>query len=231
MSSTRCGSRAPYATTGQQSGAFSVSRATKSSSRGRCGLSTSISSSSARRATGLAVRRLPRPLGASGRVTTATTSWSDATRASRAGTATSGVPQKTTRTRELYALSVLAPLGRGSCSNPLPSSLPVTTEERCCHGSIVQAEAQDPAVVGQRDHGPRGLPQDEGVHPDADGALALAGAAHAGDLLGRADQRTALPHRGAQGQPEQRLAVAARQLLAHRQRDGPEGLGPGRFVD
>ena len=35
MSSTDWGSRAPYATTGQQSGASSVSRATKSGSRGR----------------------------------------------------------------------------------------------------------------------------------------------------------------------------------------------------
>lgn len=52
--------------------------------------------SSARSATGEATSRRPRPAGASGRVTTAATSCRpEAIRASRAGTATSGVPAKT----------------------------------------------------------------------------------------------------------------------------------------
>src|SRR5215218_7572170 len=85
MSRTRCGSSAPYATTGQQSGAISASRVTKSSSRGRNGLRVSIPSSAARSATGLAVSFFPRPLGASSE-----------------GTATSGVPAKTIRTAAAY---------------------------------------------------------------------------------------------------------------------------------
>src|SRR5215212_2013171 len=102
MSRTRCGSSAPYATTGQQSGAISASRVTKSSSRGRNGLRVSIPSSAPRSATGLAVSFFPRPLGASGRVTTPTTSWPERTRASSEGTATSGVPAKTIRTAAAY---------------------------------------------------------------------------------------------------------------------------------
>ncbi len=95
-SSATLGSSAPYATTGQQSGAISRSRARKSSSRGRPGLSTSIPACSARWATGLASSFRPRPAVASGRVTTATTSCrSEASRASSAGTAASGVPAKT----------------------------------------------------------------------------------------------------------------------------------------
>ena len=49
----------------------------------------------ARAATGDGVSLRPRPDGASGLVSTATTSCDDATSASRAGTATSGVPAKT----------------------------------------------------------------------------------------------------------------------------------------
>ncbi len=96
MSKAALGSSAPYATTGQQSGAISRSRARKSSSRGLTGLSTSIPASSARAATDWrrACGRVRR--GASGRVTTAATSCRpEAIRASRAGTATSGVPAKT----------------------------------------------------------------------------------------------------------------------------------------
>lgn len=59
MSSATRGSSAPYATTGQQSGAISRSRARNSSSRGFTGFSTSIPASSARCATGLATRCRP----------------------------------------------------------------------------------------------------------------------------------------------------------------------------
>ena len=69
-------------------------------------------------ATGLAVSRLPRPLGASGRVTTATTSWSEATSASRAGTATSGVPQKTMRTAKSTSLGRARPGRDGQSAQP-----------------------------------------------------------------------------------------------------------------
>src|SRR5699024_11464771 len=50
--------------------------------------------------TGEGVRRRPRPTFASGLVTTPTTSCSDSSRARRDGTATSGVPAKSSRTRE-----------------------------------------------------------------------------------------------------------------------------------
>ena len=56
----RLGSRAPYATTGQQSGASSVSRATNAGSRGRCGLRISRPAVAARSATGLASAALAR---------------------------------------------------------------------------------------------------------------------------------------------------------------------------
>ena len=62
---------------------------------------TSIPSSSARSATGLESARLPRPAGASGRVSTATTSCADAAAARPAtADATSGVPAKTIAPRE-----------------------------------------------------------------------------------------------------------------------------------
>ncbi|SIJ54313.1 Uncharacterised protein [Mycobacteroides abscessus subsp. abscessus] len=59
---------------------------------------TSSPSSSARALTGDGVRMRLRPTGASGRVRTARTVCSESTRASRAGTATSGVPAKTIST-------------------------------------------------------------------------------------------------------------------------------------
>ena len=114
MSRATLGRSAPYATTGQQSGAISRSRARNSSSRGFTGLSTSMPASSARSATGLATSRRPRPAGASGRVTTAATSCRpDAIRASRAGTATSGVPAKTSFTGGYLALSRAASQSMG----------------------------------------------------------------------------------------------------------------------
>src|SRR6266508_6273638 len=74
---------------------MSARAARKSGSRGRCGLSTSIPAAAARAATGLAARCRPRPAGASGRVTTATTSCREASRASSESSAVSGVPAKT----------------------------------------------------------------------------------------------------------------------------------------
>ena len=53
MSSAVCGSSAPYAVTGQQSGAMARSRLRNSSSRTRGGLSTSTPACAARSATGL----------------------------------------------------------------------------------------------------------------------------------------------------------------------------------
>ena len=80
------------ATTGQHSGSISLSRATSSGSRGPAGRSTSRPASRATCATGLGVSTRPRPAGASGRVSTATTSWSESSSVSNEGSATSGVP-------------------------------------------------------------------------------------------------------------------------------------------
>ena len=74
MSRALCGSRAPYATTGQQSGRRSRSAAWNSGSRGWSGLRTGTPSSAASCATGLGVSFRPRPAGASGLVTTPTSS-------------------------------------------------------------------------------------------------------------------------------------------------------------
>src|SRR5690242_3210454 len=58
-------------------------------------------SSSARWATGLGVSFRPRPAGASGRVTTPTSSCAEPAIASRAGSAGSGVPANTSLTRTI----------------------------------------------------------------------------------------------------------------------------------
>ena len=97
MSRADCGSSAPYAVTGQQSGPISRSRSRNAGSRTFAGVSTSMPASRASRATGLGSRWRPRPAGASGRVTTAATSCRDARMASRAGMAAWGVPAKTSR--------------------------------------------------------------------------------------------------------------------------------------
>src|SRR5829696_8573784 len=145
MSRTRCGSSAPYATTGQQSGAISASRVTKSSSRGRNGLRVSIPSSAARSATGLAVSFFPRPLGASGRVTTPTTSWRERTRASSEGTATSGVPAKTIRTAAAYRPERGLLEGNRVDANPhRPLALAGTADGRHLLGSPGQGPPSGP---------------------------------------------------------------------------------------
>ena len=100
-SSAARGTSAPYATTGQQSGAIAVRRSRKSGSRGVGGVSTSRPCSSATSLTGEGARVRPRPLRASGRVTTATTSWLEPRRARSEGTAVSGVPARTRRTQRL----------------------------------------------------------------------------------------------------------------------------------
>ncbi len=100
MSSADCGSSAPYATTGQQSGASALRASWKSGSRGCSGFRTGTPRAAARSATGEGSSLRPRPAGASGRVTTPTSSWSEAAMASRDGRATSGVPAKTTRIRD-----------------------------------------------------------------------------------------------------------------------------------
>src|SRR6266851_122579 len=97
MSRADCGSRAPYAATGQQSGAILRSWSRKAGSRTLGGVSTSTPASRARRATGLGSTFRPRPVGASGRVRTAATSWRERSRASSTGTAVWGVPAKTSR--------------------------------------------------------------------------------------------------------------------------------------
>ena len=97
MSSADCGSSAPYAVTGQQSGPIARSRSRNSGSRTFTGVSTSRPASRASRATGLGSRWRPRPAGASGRVTTAATSCREARTASRAGIAAPGVPANTSR--------------------------------------------------------------------------------------------------------------------------------------
>src|ERR1700744_1321721 len=97
MSSATWGSSAPYAVTGQQSGLMARSRSRNSGSRALTGFSTSSPASAPSRATGLASRCRPRPAGASGRVTTATTSWREASRPVSAATAGSGVPANTSR--------------------------------------------------------------------------------------------------------------------------------------
>src|SRR6201985_2744823 len=74
---------------------------------GRTGLSASNPSSSASSATGERCIFLPRPTGASGRVTTAATVCLDAASARSVGSAGGGVPAKTSRT----ARSLGDPLG------------------------------------------------------------------------------------------------------------------------
>src|ERR1700691_4985126 len=96
-SSADCGSSAPYAVTGQQSGAISRNRSRNTGSRGRAGVSTSSPSDRASVATGDGSTRRPRPAGASGRVTTSATSCLDARSARNEVTATSGVPANTSR--------------------------------------------------------------------------------------------------------------------------------------
>src|SRR5690606_8552858 len=86
--------------TGQQSGAISRSRSRNSGSPALAGLSTSMPASAANSATGLGLRRRPRPARPSGRVTTATTSCEDSRSALRDGSAISGVPAKTSRTSD-----------------------------------------------------------------------------------------------------------------------------------
>src|SRR3954469_14539364 len=100
ISSADCGSRAPYAGTGQQSGRIERSRSRNSGSRARAGVSTSRPAAAARWATGLASTLRPRAAGASGRVTTAATSCREVSSASSAVTAVSGVPAKTRRISE-----------------------------------------------------------------------------------------------------------------------------------
>src|SRR5450759_5920931 len=84
---------------GQTSGASSLRRAWNCGSPARLGERTSSPSAKARSLTGEATKDRPRPDGASGRVTTATTSCDELDNASRLGTAASGVPAKTSRTR------------------------------------------------------------------------------------------------------------------------------------
>src|SRR5450759_4815539 len=84
---------------GQTSGASSLRRAWNCGSPARLGERTSSPSATARALTGEATKDRPRPDGASGRVRTATTSWDELDNASRLGTAASGVPAKTSRTR------------------------------------------------------------------------------------------------------------------------------------
>src|SRR5215471_8025998 len=96
-SSAACGISAPYAVTGQHTGASARSRRRKPSSRGVGGLSTSRPTSAARSATGLGPTRRPRPAAASGRVMTAATSCRDLSSASSEGTAVAGVPANTRR--------------------------------------------------------------------------------------------------------------------------------------
>ena len=110
-----------------------------------------------------------------------------------------------------------------SCSDPLPSSLRhddgrtlsssarSSRQRRRIAAAVTVPSARSAACAATRVSA-----QDERVDADPDGAVALAGAADAGDLLGRADERVARADGGAQGQAEQRLAVAAGQLLARR---------------
>src|SRR5215469_8550860 len=106
------GISAPYAVTGQQSGASARRRRWKPSSRGVAGLSVSRPTSAARSATGLGPTRRPRPAGASGRVMTAATSCRDLSSASSDGTAVAGVPANTRRIAYL-ALSLRIARGTG----------------------------------------------------------------------------------------------------------------------
>src|SRR5450631_603583 len=84
---------------GQTSGASSRSRAWNCGSPAPLGERTSRPSDNARSLTGEAAEDRPLPDRAAGRVRTATTSWAELDNASRLGTATSGVPAKTSRTR------------------------------------------------------------------------------------------------------------------------------------
>jgi hypothetical protein len=97
ISSAARGISAPYAVTGQQSGASARSRSWNAGSRGEAGFSTSMPASAAHRATALGPNCRPRPAAASGRVSTATTSCLDRSNSSREGTAVCGVPAKTRR--------------------------------------------------------------------------------------------------------------------------------------
>src|SRR5450759_2069774 len=96
-SSTTAGSRAPYATTGAHATLSSVKRDWKTGSRGESGVSTSSPAARARCLTGLGRTARPRPAGASGRVSTASTSCREASNASSAGRAVAGVPAKRSR--------------------------------------------------------------------------------------------------------------------------------------
>jgi hypothetical protein len=118
------GISAPYATTGTQSGSSAARAAWNSGSRGCTGLSTGTPSSSARSPTGEATIRRPRPAGASGRVTTPTRSCADAATASRAGSATSGVPAKTTLTGRARGSRA------GRTSRPVPARRTTRTRAR-----------------------------------------------------------------------------------------------------
>ena len=122
ISSAACGISAPYAVTGQQSGASARRWRRKPSSRGVGGLSTSRPTSAARSATGLGPTRRPRPAGASGRVMTAATSCRDLSSASSEGTAAAGVPANTRRILRPRLVSRAAPAAPFSLApqNALP---------------------------------------------------------------------------------------------------------------
>ena len=92
--------------------AASRSASWKSGSRGCSGLSTGTPSSSASCATGEGTSLRPRPARASGRVTTPTSSCGLAASARSDGSATSGVPAKTTR---IEAAAVRTPSPRVGC--------------------------------------------------------------------------------------------------------------------
>ena len=98
-SSTSCLSSLPYATTAAASAPVAASSAMKVSSPGSDSITGSPSSMAAC-LTGLGISLRPRPVGASGRVSTATTSKCSASPANarKAGTATSGVPANSTFT-------------------------------------------------------------------------------------------------------------------------------------
>ena len=114
---------APYATTGQASGASSRAGPGSSGSLGRSGVS--ISSPAllrAHRAPGDGTSSRPRPARASGRVSTATTSWREASRASRAGHGDLGGAGEDEPHRATEPLPKVAcgaePHGRGARSRP-----------------------------------------------------------------------------------------------------------------
>src|SRR5437588_152630 len=87
----------PYATTASAFGSNTERASANPSSLGEAGCRMGRPCSSARSFTGDALTPRPLPRGLSGCVTTAATSCGDSSNARRAGTATSGVPMKTTR--------------------------------------------------------------------------------------------------------------------------------------